>query len=250
MRIWSVWIAAVALSAAACSNSSSSPSAPTATEGVGARRAVWWERGLSDGRTALVVEPRSGRIPYTTEALARSRPEARADGPEDLNLFARCLTQGVPRLGGAYSQNILLLQTPSHVVLLYEMIHEFRVIPLDGRSHVGPQVRQWLGDSRGRWEGDTLVVETTNFGNSQLFRGFSLGATRLVERFLRDSTETLRYTVTFEDPTLWTQPWTAMLAMPKTDGPMFEFACHEGNYGMTSILEIARGEEKGHVTPR
>ena len=220
------------------------------TEGVGARRAVWWERGLSDGRTALVVEPRNGRIPYTTEALARSRPEARADGPEDLNLFARCLTQGVPRLGGPYSQNILLLQTPSHVVLLYEMIHEFRVVPLDGRPHVGPQIRQWLGDSRGRWEGDTLVVETTNLASSQLFRGFSLGATRLVERFLRDSTETLRYTVTFEDPTLWTQPWTAMLSMPKTHGPMFEFACHEGNYGMPSILEIARGEEKGHVTPR
>ena len=220
------------------------------TEGVGARRAVWWERGLSDGRTALIVEPPTGRIPYTTEVLARARQEARADGPGDLNLSARCLTQGVPRLGGPYSQNIHLFQTPSHIVLLYEMIHEFRVIPLDGRPHLGPQIRQWLGDSRGRWEGDTLVVETTNFSNSQLFRGFSLGATRLVERFLRDGAETLRYTATFEDPTLWTQPWTAMLSMPKTDGPMFEFACHEGNYGMTSILEIARAEETVRVSPR
>ncbi len=213
------------------------------TEGVGARRAVWWERGDSDGRTALIVEPSDGRIPYTTEVRARSRPEARMDGPEDLNLSARCLTYGVPRLGGPYSQNIHLFQTPSHVVLVHEMIHEFRVIPLDGRPHLGPQVPQWLGDSRGRWEGDTLVVETTNFRPTHFFRGFSLGATRLIERFLRVSTETLRYTVTFEDPTLWTQPWTAMLSMPQTEGPMFEFACHEGNYGMPSILEIARAEE-------
>ena len=214
-------------------------------EGVGARRAVWWERGLSDGRTSMIVDPSNGRIPYTPEAAAwlqTPRP-SRADGPEDVPLQARCLSYGVPRLGGPYSQNIHLFQTPGYVVLLQEMIHEFRIVPLDDRSHLPSNVRQWLGDSRARWEGDTLVVDTRNFSAQQLFRGRSMASTRLVERFTRLDTETLRYTVTFEDPDIWLQPWTATLAMPQTEGPMFEFACHEGNYGMTGILEIARGED-------
>ena len=215
------------------------------TEGVGARRVVWWERGLSDGRTAMIVDPPDGRIPYTPEASARRRtpPEPSVDGPEDLNLGARCISSGVPRLGGPYSQNIHLLQTPGYVVLLYEMIHEFRIVPLDGRPHVASSVRQWLGDSRGHWEGDTLVVETTNFSDKQVFRGMSQEATRLVERFTRVDAGTLSYAVTFDDPTKWTQPWTATLLMPRTEGPMFEYACHEGNYGLPSILEIARSEE-------
>ena len=211
-------------------------------EGVGARRTVWWERGLSDGRTSMIVDPSNGRIPYTPEAAATSRP-SRTDGPEDLPLQARCLSYGVPRLGGPYSQNIHLFQTPGYVVLLHEMIHEFRIVPLDNRSHVPSNVRQWMGDSRARWEGDTLVVDTTNFSAQQLFRGRSMASTRLVERFTRLDAETLRYTVTFEDPDTWSQPWTASLAMAQTEGAMFEFACHEGNYGMTGILEIARGED-------
>ena len=123
------------------------------------------------------------------------------------------------------------------------MVHEFRIIPLDGRPHLPGRVRQWLGDSRGHWEGDTLVVETTNFSPAQWFRGLSQGGMRLVERFTRVDEETVSYEVTFEDPELWTQPWTATILMPPTEGDMFELACHEGNTGMTATLEIARLEE-------
>ena len=129
-----------------------------------------------------------------------------------------------------------------HILLLFEMVHEFRVIPLDGAPHLPPTIRQWLGDSRGRWEGETLVVETTNFRDQQLFRRLPLDATRLVERFTRTGGDALRYEVTFDDPALWTQPWEARLDMASTEGPMFEFACHEGNVGMTAMLEIARGD--------
>jgi hypothetical protein len=214
------------------------------TAGVGARRAVWWERPLSDRRTALITSPPSGRIPYTDDARARLRamPDLGVDAPEDRSPQERCLTYGIPRLGGPYSQNIHVAQTPDHILLLFEMVHEFRVIPLDGAPHLPPTIRQWLGDSRGRWEGDTLVVETTNFRDQQLFRRLPLDATRLVERFTRTGGAALRYEVTFDDPALWTQPWAASLDMASTEGPMFEFACHEGNVGMTAMLEIARGD--------
>ena len=218
--------------------------AQRSAEGVGARRVVWWERGLSDGRTSMIVDPPDGRMPLTPAAAAelRARPPAGAAGPEDRNLGERCISSGVPRLGGPYSQNVHIAQTPDHVLLLHEMIHEYRIVPLDGRPHLPESVRQWLGDARGWWEGDTLVVETTNIRDDQRFRGLSQGSMRLVERFTRVGADELRYEVTFEDPKLWTQPWTATLTMPPTDGPMFEYACHEGNDGMTALLEIARGE--------
>jgi hypothetical protein len=214
------------------------------TAGVGARRAVWWERPLSDRRTALITSPPSGRIPYTDDARARlsAMPDLGVDAPEDRSPQERCLTYGIPRLGGPYSQNIHVAQTPDHILLLFEMVHEFRVIPLDGAPHLPPTIRQWLGDSRGRWEGDTLVVETTNFRDQQLFRRLPLDGTRLVERFTRTGGDALRYEVTLDDPALWTQPWAARLDMASTEGPMFEFACHEGNVGMAAMLEIARGD--------
>ena len=217
--------------------------AQRSTAGVGARRAVWWERGLSDGRTSMIVDPPDGRMPLAPAAAERrGRPPAGAAGPEDRNLGERCISGGVPRLGGPYSQNVHIAQTPDHVLLLHEMIHEFRIVPLDGRPHLPGSVRQWLGDARGWWEGGTLVVETTNIRDDQRFRGLPQGSMRLVERFTRVDAETLRYEVTFEDPTLWTQPWTAALLMPPSDGPMFEYACHEGNEGMTALLAIARLE--------
>ena len=220
--------------------------AAQSTEGVGARRVVWWERPLSDGRTAMIVDPADGRIPYTPQALARlsSTGGGGPDGPEDRSIQERCLSYGVPRLGGPYSQNIHLAQTPGHVLLLFEMTHEFRIVPLDERPQLPSAIRQWLGDSRGHWEGDTLVVETTNFSNQQLYRRLPMGSTRLVERFTRPDTDTVRYEVTFEDSNHWKQPWTAMISMPRTDGPMFEFACHEGNVGMTAMLETARIRDK------
>ena len=219
--------------------------AQRSTEGVGARRVVWWERSLSDGRTSMIVDPPNGRIPYSEAGLARvrARPGQTSEGPEGRSPQERCISYGIPRLGGPYSQNIHIAQTPDHVLLLFEMVHEFRIIPLDGRPHLPGRVRQWLGDSRGHWEGDTLVVETTNFSPAQWFRGLSQGGMRLVERFTRVDEETVSYEVTFEDPELWTQPWTATILMPPTEGDMFEFACHEGNTGMTATLEIARLEE-------
>ena len=218
--------------------------AQRSTDGVGARRVVWWERGLSDGRTSLIVDPPDGRMPLTPEAAAelRARPPAGAAGPEDRNLGERCISSGLPRLGGPYSQNVHIAQTPDHVLLLHEMIHEFRIVPLDGRPHLPGSVRLWLGDARGWWEGETLVVETTNIRDDQRFRGLPQGSMRLVERFTRVDAGTRRYEVTFEDPALWTRPWTAMLLMPPTDGPMFEYACHEGNDGMTALLATARLE--------
>ena len=219
--------------------------AQRSAEGVGARRVVWWERSLSDGRTSMIVDPPDGRIPYSAAGRARreARPGQTTVGPEGRSPQERCISYGIPRLGGPYSQNVHIAQTPDHVLLLHEMVHEFRVIPLDGRPHVPGHVRQWLGDSRGRWEGDTLVVETTHFRGAQWFQGLSQGGMRLVERFTRLDADTVRYAVTFEDPDLWTQPWTAEILMPPTEGAMFEFACHEGNTGMTATLEIARGEE-------
>jgi len=216
--------------------------AAQSTEGVGARRVVWWERPLSDGRTSLVVDPPNGRIPYTADARQQreNQPPPGADTPEERPLQERCITYGIPRLGGPYSQNIHVLQTPDHVLLLFEMIHEFRIIPLDDRPHLPPTVRQWLGDSRGHWENDTLVVETTNFNRHQRYRGLPLATTRLIERFTPSDTDTLLYDVTFEDSATWSRPWTTSLPMARTDGPMFEFACHEGNVGLTAVLEIAR----------
>ena len=228
--------------------------AARSTEGVGTRRAVWWERPLSDGRTSMIVSPSDGRIPYTAKADARlsAMPPLGVDGPEDRSPSERCITYGIPRLGGPYSQNIHLAQTPDHVLLLFEMIHEFRIIPLDGRPHLPSSVGQWLGDSRGHWEGDTLVVETTNFNNRQLSwatrrwgqRRLPLTTARLIERFIPTGVDTLRYEVTFDDASTWTAPWTAAIDMARTPGPMFEFACHEGNVGLTAVLEIARGEER------
>ena len=219
--------------------------AQRSTEGVGARRAVWWERSLSDGRTSLIVDPPDGRIPYSAAGRERlrARPGQTSEGPEGRSPQERCISYGIPRLGGPYSQNVHVAQTPDHVLLLFEMVHEFRIVPLDGRPPLPGRVRQWLGDSRGRWAGDTLVVETGGFRPAQWFRGLSQGGMRLVERFTRVGEDALRYEVTFEDPGLWTRPWTAALLMPPTEGDMFEFACHEGNSGMTALLEIARLEE-------
>ena len=218
----------------------------TSAEGVGARRVVWWERSLSDGRTSMIVDPPVGRIPWSEagRAALAARPPDRANDPEDRNLQGRCISYGIPRLGGPYSQNIHIVQAPGHLILFFEMVHEFRVIWLDGRTHLPDGIRQWLGDSRGRWEGGTLVVETTNFHPSQKFQGLSMENVTLTERFTRAGDDAIRYAVTFEDPKLWTEPWTAEILMPGTEGPMFEFACHEGNLGMTGLLEAARWEEQ------
>ena len=211
----------------------------------------WWDRGTSDGRTALIVDPPDGRIPYTADGQqrAQSRRAARnipAEGPEDRSVGERCIlgfNAGPPITPGGYNQNIQILQTPDHVVIVNEMVHDARVIPMDGRPHVPEHLRQWRGDSRAHWEGGTLVIETANFYAQTSFRGSSPN-TRLVERFSLVDSATLGYEFTVEDPTTWEKPWTVQFTMKKTDASLYEYACHEGNYGMTNLLAGARIQEK------
>ena len=150
---------------------------------------------------------------------------------------------GPPMLAGAYNNNYQIVQVPGYVMILVEMIHDVRVIPLDGRPHLPQQVRQWTGSYRGRWEGETLVVETTNFNGKNPFQGSSENM-RLIERFTRVDENTMRYQFTVDDPSTWTKPWSAEVPWAKTNGPLFEHACHEGNYGLANILAGARVEEK------
>ena len=209
----------------------------------------WWDRGTSDGRTAIIVDPADGRVPYTPVGRERAaalrqfrgRP---ARGPEDRGLQERCIQyRPLPRLPTGYNNHYQIVQTPDHVAILVEMIHSVRVIPLDSRPHIGEGIRLWNGDSRGRWEGDTLVVETANFSDKTNFRG-SGADLRLVERFRRVDADTVEYEFTVEDPAMWERPWTGMLPFTKTEAPLYEYACHEGNYGMTNLLVSARVEER------
>jgi hypothetical protein len=208
----------------------------------------------SSRRTSLIVDPPDGHIPpLTPEAKKRAaaRAEARKrggpfDGPESRSLGERCILmagEGPPMLPEAYNSNIQFQQGPGYVAILQEEIHDVRIIPLDGGPHLGPNIRQLMGDSRGRWEGDTLVVDTTNFTDTTNFRGSSENL-HVVERFRRVDEETILYEFTVEDPTTWTRPWKAELSMVKTKGPIFEFACHEGNYGLANNLSGARAQEK------
>ena len=219
---------------------------------VGAYNDFWFDRGfnvVASRRTSLIVDPPDGRIPALTPAgqqRAAMRSAARARPAvtwEDRSLFERCVTRGLPRLPGGYNQNLQILQTPDHVVILYEMMREARVVPLDGRPHLPASVRLWHGDSRGRWEGDTLVVETANFSPKNDFRGAG-GGLRLVERFTRVDAGTIDHQVTISDPTTFTRAWTAAIPLQRTGAPMYEYACHEGNYGMEGIMAGARADDR------
>jgi hypothetical protein len=205
-----------------------------------------------DHRTSLIVNPPDGRIPALTPEAQQKRSAAAARdrapaGPEDVNNTARCITPGLPRVGGVgadpqygYYQ---IFQGPGYVVLLMETFHDARIIPLDGRPHLPATIRQRSGDSRGRWDNNTLIVETTNFAVTSNFLGSSDGL-HLVERFTRASPETIDYQVTVDDPTTWTKPWTAVLHLRKMKALIYEFACHEGNTdAMLSILGGARADE-------
>ena len=212
----------------------------------------WLDYGTQlteDRRTSLVVDPPNGRVPAQTEDArirARADKRARTDSIQDRSITERCVigfNAGPPMNPGAYNNNLMLLQVPGMVVLHNEMVHEVRVIPLDGRDHLPDRIRQLRGDSRGHWEGQTLVVETTNFTDRTNYLG-SGEEMRLIERFTRTDEGTMRYEYTVDDPASFEQPWTVVLPMTRTDGPMFEFACHEGNYGLTNILSAARAEER------
>jgi hypothetical protein len=230
---------------------------------VGAYNDAFFERGtrgVKSRRTSLVIDPPDGRIPALTPAAqqkvdARTNHEAvsPADGPEDRWLTERCILFGatVPMLPEPYNNNYRILQSPGYVTILVEMNHDARMIPLDGRPHLSGQVQQWTGDSRGRFEGNTLIVETRNlkFNDKSRFgvgylNGLSDENLRVVERFTRTDANTLTYQATIEDPTVFVKPWTVEISMDRTEGPLYEVACHEGNYGMFNILSGQRAEER------
>jgi hypothetical protein len=208
------------------------------------RFAAW---ASATGRTGSAASPagREEGVEDGTEGGTDGRGQ-RADNPEDRRLSERCLTFGLPRLPGGYNNHFRIVQSAGYVMIEIEMIHEARVIPLDGRPHLPPSVRQWLGDPRGHWEGKTLVVDTTNFTDQTPFRG-SFDSLHLVERFTRVDADTIDYQVTVDDPTTFTRPWTIAFPLTTPVDPipqMYEYACHEGNYGLTGQLAGSRAMEK------
>jgi hypothetical protein len=206
-----------------------------------------------DNRTSLVIDPPDGHIPPLTEGARQRRAAAaaafqRPSGPEDLGAALRCISWTVPRLGGRYGAGDLahyqIVQAPGYVIIYFEVGHEARIIPLDGRPHLPGNVRLWNGDSRGRWEGTTLVVDTTNFSEKSNFMGSAEGL-HLVERFTRVAADTIKYEMRFDDAATWTRPWTAEMPLKQTDVRLYEYACHEGNDGIVSgMLRAVRADER------
>ena len=245
---------------------------------VGGYNNFWFDRGagvVDDRRTSLIVEPSNGRVPSLrpgaprqggpdADGVAPGRPVRfrvggiGTAGPEDRALAERCLlgfNTGPPIVPGGYNQNLQLFQAPGYVAILNEMVHDTRIVPLDGRSHLPDDVRQWMGDPRGHWDGDTLVIETANFTDetasfspsvrSALGSGETL---RLTERFTRIAADTLLYEYTVDDPTTFTEAFSVALPMKRGGAPLFEYACHEGNYGLLNILRGAREAELAEAT--
>jgi hypothetical protein len=231
---------------------------PRAQGGVLSYNEFWYERGnklTRDKRTSLIVDPPDGRIPFTDAARRRvaemrqHSDSGRGDSYADRPLADRCLqgfNSGPPMTPGSYNNNVEIVQAPGVVVIVNEMVHNARVIPTDGRPHT--TLRQWSGDSRGRWEGDTLVVDTINFRRETSLQG-STANTRLVERFTRVDAETIEYEFTVTDPTSYTRPWSAMVPLIRIHEPLYEYACHEGNYSLRNILAGARKQEREQAEP-
>jgi hypothetical protein len=228
---------------------------------VGGYNQFWYEFGTSvtpDRRTSLIIDPPDGRLPPRTPegerrmAAHRAMLQRPAEGPEDRDVSERCIlgyNSGPPMVPAGYNQMVQIVQTPQYVVIFTEMVHTVRIVPLDGRPHPAGDQRPWSGDSRGRWEGDTLVIETRNFSekNWNQFSGWNWGASEdmhLVERLTRVDANTVNYQFTVTDPTIWTKPWTAIVPLRNTGERMYEYACHEGNYGLEGILRGARSEER------
>jgi hypothetical protein len=215
---------------------------------------------VSNNRTSLVVDPPDGRIPpLTPEAKARQKTTAdndnaetgggdvvHADTARDLGVLTNCLSMsgGPPILPGGYNNGVYILQNPENVVLQAEYGTELRIIPLDGRPHAGANIRQWHGDGRGHWEGDTLVVETTNFRPEAAFRNANPQTLKIIERFTRVSADRIEYSFTIDDPSTWTKPWTAIVPLEATQGPFFEYACSESNMDVVNIMAGARAAER------
>jgi hypothetical protein len=223
---------------------------------AGAYNNFWWDRGtkvVPTLRTSLIVDPADGRIPALTPEAQKRQAEVRTaarghatDGPENRPLAERCLlwpTAGPPMMPSFYNNNYQIVQSGGTVMVLVEMIHDARIIPTDGSPHLPSRVKLWLGDPRGRWEGSTLVVESTNFSEKANFHGSDTNL-RLTEKFTRTGPDSLLYQFTVDDPTAFTKPWSGEIPMTRTEGPIIEYACHEGNYAMAGVLAGARNEEK------
>jgi hypothetical protein len=222
--------------------------------------AWWWEpngrRLVGTRRTSLVIDPPDGRVPALTpraQAISKARDEARElrRAPSDLPLAERCImgfNSGPPMVPGPYNNLVQIFQSPGYVVIVNEMVHDSRIVPLDSRPHLGDALRFWAGDSRGHWEGDTLVVETRNLTDNGTgtfgLPGLADRNARIVERFTRNGDGGLVYRFTITDPTVWTRPWSVEVPMTRIDGFVMEYACHEGNYSLPNILAGARAEEK------
>jgi hypothetical protein len=209
---------------------------------------VWTVERDWDNRTSLITDPSDGRLPAMTKqaeqkqlAVAAAR-KGRPSGPEDRSLSERCITFGSPRLGAGYNSYFHIVQSGKTVAILMETIHDVRLIPLDGSPHLPSNIRTWLGDPRGRWEGDTLIVDTTNYLPG-VFMNVSTEKLHVVERFRRADADNLKWEVTVDDPGAWSKPWTAMIPLRRSKDPIYEYACHEGNYGLADILAGARAEE-------
>jgi hypothetical protein len=232
---------------------------PRSQGGVLSYNDFWYERGdqlTKDKRTSLIIDPPDGRIPFSAATRAQMAERAARtnaavfDGPEDLSLVDRCIlgfNSGPPMVSGTYNNNLQIVQSPGYVVIFNEMVHNARIIPTDGRPH--GTLPQWTGDSRGSWEGNTLVVETVNFRRETSLQG-STAATHLVERFTRVDAKTIDYKFTVTDPTAYTRPWTASMPLRAMDELLYEYACHEANYGLVGVLRGARFREKEEAGKR
>mgnify|MGYP001367916484 FL=1 len=241
---------------------------PPAPGDPGAYNYFWFERGKQSTQASLIIDPPDGRLPPLTPAGDARRKELLAlrveDGGrkprsyEDFDTYDRCITRALPgaMMPGFYNHNYEIFQSPHYVAILVEMIHDARIIPLDGRPHVSQRNRHWLGDSRGHWEGETLVVETTNFKGGAEERGMAntvVGGSenmRLVERFTRVNTNTIDYRFTVTDPDVFTRPWTVSAPMTTLNGRVYEYACHEGNYSLMNMLKGARAEDQSNGSPK
>jgi hypothetical protein len=214
----------------------------------------WWDFGRRIARQpSLVVDPADGRVPALVPAAQKRLADRRGkfDNPEERPLAERCIlgfNSGPPMVPSAYNNNVQIVQTRDRVLILNEMIHSARIVDLTRREHMPQSIRFLTGDAIGRWDGDTLVVDTTNFSLEGGFRGATTKL-HLVERFTRESPDTLRYEFTVDDPDTWTRPWSASIPMTRTDERMFEYACHEGNYALTGVLQGARYQEKQPAKP-
>ncbi len=217
--------------------------------GTGDYSSVWTVARDWDNRTSLITDPSDGRLPPMTpqaeekQRAASAATRGRPAGPEDRSLSERCITYGSPQLVAGYQSYYQIVQSPRSVAIVTEMIHDVRLIPMDGRPHLPPTIQTWMGDARGHWEGDTLVVDSTNF-RPGAFRNVSTGKLHVIERFTRTGPDSLRWELTIDDPGAWTKPWSAMIPLRASNKIIYEYACHEGNYGLRDILAGARREDQ------